>query len=73
MHNFDLLILLYVLDIFGGAYGAIAAFLARKQRIEAKIGLQVSMDDGKKHSMTLSRRQTQQHTRKPIAMPSQVI
>ena len=56
MHNFDLLILLSVLNIFGGAYGATTTFLARKQRIMAKIGFQVSVDDGKKLSMTLSRR-----------------
>ncbi|KMT14913.1 hypothetical protein BVRB_3g064270 [Beta vulgaris subsp. vulgaris] len=54
MHNFDLRISLSALETFGGAYGATAAFLARKQKIEAKIGCQVPVDDGKKHSMTLS-------------------
>lgn len=54
LHDFELHISLDSLNRFGGAYGAAAAFLARKQKIEANIGCQVPVDDGRTHSMTLS-------------------
>ncbi|KAL2937368.1 Protein RTF1-like protein [Bienertia sinuspersici] len=54
LHNFELPISLTLLERFGGAYGAASAFLARKQKIEAKIGCQVPVNDGKTHSLTLS-------------------
>ncbi|KAJ8435126.1 hypothetical protein Cgig2_020769 [Carnegiea gigantea] len=39
---------------FGGAYGAAAGFLARKQKIEATIGCQLPEDGGRRHPMALS-------------------
>lgn len=54
LHNFELPISLSLLQRFGGAYGAAAGFLARKQRVEATIGCQVREDDGRRHPMTLS-------------------
>ncbi|XP_057537093.1 protein RTF1 homolog [Amaranthus tricolor] len=54
LHDFDLPISLKLLNRFGGVYGATTAFLARKQKIEASIGCQVPVDDGRTHAMTLS-------------------
>ncbi|KNA23896.1 hypothetical protein SOVF_021030 [Spinacia oleracea] len=54
LHNFKLPISLALLESFGGAYGASAGFLARKQKIEANIGCQVPVDDGRPHVLTLS-------------------
>ncbi|XP_074279473.1 protein RTF1 homolog [Silene latifolia] len=54
LHNFELQISLNRLERYGGAYGAAAAFLDRKQRIEAKIGCRVPEDDGRRHPLTLS-------------------
>jgi len=54
LHNFELPISLSLLQRFGGAYGATAGFLARKQKIEATIGCQVREDDGRRHPMALS-------------------
>ncbi|KAI3956006.1 hypothetical protein MKW92_010599 [Papaver armeniacum] len=54
LHNFDLLISLTELQKFGGALGAQAGFMARKQRIEATVGKCVPENDGWRHSLTLT-------------------
>lgn len=54
LHNFELPISLTVLQKFGGPRGAQAAYMARKQRIEATLGVKVPEDDGRKHALTLS-------------------
>ncbi|KAI3834281.1 hypothetical protein MKX03_030088 [Papaver bracteatum] len=54
LHNFDLLISLTELQKFGGAQGAQAGFMARKQRIEATVGKRVPENDGRRHSLTLT-------------------
>ncbi|XP_051125497.1 protein RTF1 homolog [Andrographis paniculata] len=54
LHNFDLPISLAGLQKFGGPQGALAGFLARKQRIEATLGYKVQENDGKRHSLTLT-------------------
>ncbi|OIW21614.1 hypothetical protein TanjilG_06752 [Lupinus angustifolius] len=54
LHNFNLPISLTSLQKFGGAQGAQAAYMARKQQIESKIGVRVPESDGKKHTMALS-------------------
>ncbi|GAB4826928.1 Protein RTF1 [Ancistrocladus abbreviatus] len=54
LHNFDLPISLAALQKFGGPQGALAGFMARKQRIEATIGCQVPENDGRRHALTLS-------------------
>ncbi|KAL2253219.1 protein RTF1 homolog [Sesamum indicum] len=53
-HNFDLSISLDALQKFGGPKGVKAAFMARKQRIEANLGRKVQEDDGRKHDRTLT-------------------
>lgn len=54
LHNFELPISLDVLQKFGGAQGAQAGFLARKQMIEATVGVQVPENDGRRHALTLT-------------------
>ncbi|GAA0175681.1 hypothetical protein LIER_28808 [Lithospermum erythrorhizon] len=54
LHNFELPISLAVLQRFGGAQGAQAGFLARKQMIEATVGVQVPENDGRRHALTLT-------------------
>ncbi|CAO2842663.1 unnamed protein product [Amaranthus hypochondriacus] len=54
LHNFELPISLNTLHRFGGPQGVLAGFMARKQRIEATIGLQVPENDGRRHALTLS-------------------
>ncbi|GAB4831223.1 Protein RTF1 [Ancistrocladus abbreviatus] len=54
LHNFDLPISLAALHKFGGPQGALAGFMARKQRIEATIGHRVSENDGRRHTLTLT-------------------
>ncbi|KAA0044744.1 protein RTF1-like protein [Cucumis melo var. makuwa] len=54
LHNFELPISLAMLQKFGGALGAQAGFLARKQRIEATVGRQVPENDGRRHALTLT-------------------
>ncbi|CAN1284193.1 Protein RTF1 homolog [Linum perenne] len=54
LHDFELPISLDVLEYWGGAKGAQAGFLARKQRIEASIGARVPEDDGRRHALTLT-------------------
>ncbi|CAN0852946.1 Protein RTF1 homolog [Linum grandiflorum] len=54
LHDFELPISLDVLEYWGGAKGAQAGFLARKQRIEASIGARVLEDDGRRHALTLT-------------------
>ncbi|KAG9140368.1 hypothetical protein Leryth_019609 [Lithospermum erythrorhizon] len=54
LHNFELPISLSVLQKFGGAQGAQAGFLARKQMIEATVGVQVPENDGRRHALTLT-------------------
>ncbi|KAK7336935.1 hypothetical protein VNO77_17489 [Canavalia gladiata] len=54
LHNFELPISLAILQKFGGARGAHAGFIAKRQRIEATIGFQVPENDGGRHSLTLT-------------------
>ncbi|PRQ42432.1 putative RNA polymerase-associated protein Rtf1 [Rosa chinensis] len=54
LHNFELPISLAALQKFGGPHGAPAAYLARKQKIEATVGYQVPEDDGRRHALTLT-------------------
>lgn len=54
LHNFDLPISLNALQRFGGPQGVFAGFMARKQRIEATMGVKVPEDDGRRHALTLS-------------------
>ncbi|WCJ26995.1 plus-3 domain-containing protein [Euphorbia peplus] len=54
LHDFELPISLTVLQKFGGAQGAQAGFMARKQRIEATIGCRVPENDGRRHMLTLT-------------------
>ncbi|WOG85185.1 hypothetical protein DCAR_0104373 [Daucus carota subsp. sativus] len=54
LHNFELPISLALLEKFGGAQGAQAGFMARKQRIEATVGRQVPENDGRTHAQTLT-------------------
>ncbi|XP_021740542.1 LOW QUALITY PROTEIN: protein RTF1 homolog [Chenopodium quinoa] len=54
LHNFDLPISLNTLQRFGGAQGVLSGFMARKQRLEATMGLQVPENDGRRHALTLS-------------------
>lgn len=53
-HNFEISISLAELQRFGGPQGAHLGFMARKQRIEEKIGRKVPENDGRRHSLTLS-------------------
>ncbi|XP_047318996.1 protein RTF1 homolog [Impatiens glandulifera] len=50
-HNFDIVVSLDGIRKFGGVQEGL---MARKQRIEATVGVKVPMDDGKKHPLTLS-------------------
>lgn len=54
LHNFELPISLALLQKFGGAQGAQAGFMARKQRIEATVGFRVLENDGRRHALTLT-------------------
>ncbi|XP_052201315.1 protein RTF1 homolog isoform X2 [Diospyros lotus] len=54
LHNFDLAISLAALQKFGGPQGGQAGFMARKQRIEATVGCQVPVNDGRRHALTLT-------------------
>ncbi|KAL7088890.1 hypothetical protein ACP275_13G156100 [Erythranthe tilingii] len=54
LHNFELPISLAVLQKFGGPQGTQAGFMARKQRIEATLGVKVPENDGRRHALTLS-------------------
>lgn len=54
MHNFELPISLATLQKYGGSQGVVAGFMARKQRIEATIGVQVPENDGRRHALTLT-------------------
>ncbi|KAL6146730.1 hypothetical protein ACLB2K_057408 [Fragaria x ananassa] len=54
LHNFELPISLATLQKFGGPQGAQEGFMARKQRIEATVGVRVPEDDGRRHALTLS-------------------
>lgn len=54
LHNFQLNISLAALENFGGAKGAQAGFMARKQRIEATVGYRVPENDGRRHALTLT-------------------
>ncbi|KAL5722565.1 hypothetical protein ACHQM5_006074 [Ranunculus cassubicifolius] len=53
-HNFELPISLAELQRFGGANGAFLGYMARKSKIEAKIGRKVPEVDGRKHVLTLT-------------------
>ena len=54
LHNFELSISLAGLQKFGGPQGAVAGFMARKQRIEATVGCRVPENDGRRHALTLT-------------------
>ncbi|XP_027111746.1 protein RTF1 homolog [Coffea arabica] len=54
LHGFKLEINLDPLENFGGAKGAQAGFMARKQRIEATVGCRVPENDGRRHVLTLT-------------------
>ncbi|KAE9613525.1 putative RNA polymerase-associated protein Rtf1 [Lupinus albus] len=54
LHNFELPISLTLLQKFGGAQGVQVGFMARKQKIEATVGLRVVENDGRRHALTLS-------------------
>ncbi|GAB2234744.1 hypothetical protein Droror1_Dr00004009 [Drosera rotundifolia] len=53
LHNFELPISLATWQKYGGAQGLGAAFLARRQQIEAAVGFHVPEDD-RRHLLTLS-------------------
>ncbi|KAL1537499.1 protein RTF1 [Salvia divinorum] len=54
LHNFELPISLAVLQQFGGPQGAQAGYMARKQMIEATLGVRVPESDGRRHALTLT-------------------
>lgn len=54
LHNFELPFSLALLHKYGGAQGAQAGFMARKQRIESTVGFKLSENDGRRHVLTLS-------------------
>ncbi|KAL9691334.1 hypothetical protein QQ045_011755 [Rhodiola kirilowii] len=54
LHNFELNISLAGLQKYGGPQGAVAGFMARKQKIEATIGCKVPENDGRRHALTLT-------------------
>lgn len=54
LHGFELPISLALLHKHGGAQGAQAGFMARKQRIEATVGFKIKENDGRRHVLTLS-------------------
>ncbi|GKV00900.1 hypothetical protein SLEP1_g13511 [Rubroshorea leprosula] len=54
LHDFEVPITLTTLQKFGGAQGALAGFMARKQRIEATVGYHVPENDGRRHALTLT-------------------
>lgn len=54
LHDFELPISLNTLHKYGGPQGAVAGFMARKQRIEATIGFRVPENDGRRHALTLT-------------------
>lgn len=54
LHNFELPISLAMLQNFGGAEGARARLLAKKQRIEATMTFQMLENDGGKHALALT-------------------
>ncbi|CAL0308537.1 unnamed protein product [Lupinus luteus] len=54
LHDFELPISLDALKNFGGPQGLKNGFLARKQKIEATVGCQVSENDGSRHALTLT-------------------
>ena len=54
LHDFDLPISLAALMDFGGPQGLRNGFLARKQKIEATVGMRVPENDGGRHALTLT-------------------
>ncbi|CAN6469764.1 unnamed protein product [Victoria cruziana] len=54
LHDFDLPISLSGLQKFNGPQGAFLAFMAKKQRFEATIGVKVPENDGRRHTLTLT-------------------
>ncbi|KAJ9136193.1 hypothetical protein P3X46_033294 [Hevea brasiliensis] len=54
LHDFELPVSLTTLQKFGGARGAQAGFMARKQRIEATVGCWVPENDGRRRALTLT-------------------
>ncbi|KAF2305145.1 hypothetical protein GH714_002049 [Hevea brasiliensis] len=55
LHDFELPVSLTALQKFGGARGAQAGFMARKQRIEATVGCWVPENDGRRRALTLTK------------------
>ncbi|XP_078428872.1 plus-3 domain-containing protein [Wolffia australiana] len=54
LHDFELPISLAGLQRFGGAMGAQAGYMARRQRIEATMGVRLPENDGRRHPLTLT-------------------
>ena len=54
LHDFGLPISLAALMDFGGPQGLRNGFLARKQKIEATVGMRVPENDGGRHALTLT-------------------
>ena len=54
LHNFELPISLTGLQKFGGPQGAQLGLMARKQMIEASVGVKLPENDGRRHSLTLT-------------------
>ncbi|OWM91250.1 protein RTF1 homolog [Punica granatum] len=54
LHSFEIPISLNTLQKFGGAHGALAGFMARKQKIEAAVGCRVPENDEIWHTKTLT-------------------
>ncbi|XP_031486504.1 protein RTF1 homolog [Nymphaea colorata] len=54
LHDFDLPISLSGLQKFNGPQGAFLAFMAKKQRLEATIGVKIPENDGRRHTLTLT-------------------
>ncbi|CAN1810723.1 Protein RTF1 homolog [Linum perenne] len=54
LHDFELPISLDALESFGYSKGAQAGYMARKQRIEATMGVRVPENDGRRHALTLT-------------------
>ncbi|KAJ7534000.1 hypothetical protein O6H91_13G074900 [Diphasiastrum complanatum] len=54
LHDFDLPISLDFIEQLGGAQGAPLAFMERKRKLEARYGVRVENNDGRRHSLTLT-------------------
>ncbi|BBM98870.1 RNA polymerase-associated protein RTF1 [Marchantia polymorpha subsp. ruderalis] len=54
IHDFDIHISLAPLQQLGGSQGAHAAYMSRKQKLEASCGAQIDSSDGRRHTLTLT-------------------